>query len=49
MFALPFESLFDERSLQTAFERIHSIEEQAYLLARHIKGEDRYNAFIGKY
>lgn len=25
------------------------IEEQAYLLARHIKGEDRYNSFIGKY
>lgn len=24
MFALPFESLFGERSLQTAFERIHS-------------------------
>lgn len=25
------------------------IEEQAYLLARHIKGEAKYNSFIGKY
>ena len=25
------------------------IEEQAYLLARHVRGEDRYNSFIGKY
>jgi CRISPR-associated protein Cas1 len=25
------------------------IESQAYLLARHIRGEDRYNSFIGKY